>query len=104
MSDIALGHCMSPDLFRFFQPSSASSTNLTNSISNSLIAITPKLSDAAILTGIGYSNPNFGSFIEAWGLRIATQQAPGKWPGRDNNSVMGVDAASNVATFFHGDS
>lgn len=74
-------------------------------LSNALVATTPDLSDAAILTGIGYaSGDSFGTFVEAWGLRIATLQAPGKWPGRDSEYVTGVDAASHVATFFHQDS
>lgn len=36
------------------------------------------LSDAALLTGIGYSGGTFNAFIEAFGLRVATEQAPGK--------------------------
>ncbi|KAF8865055.1 hypothetical protein BDZ45DRAFT_721221 [Acephala macrosclerotiorum] len=71
------------------------------SITNALIATTPGLSDAAILTGIAYGTQDFGSFVEAWGLRIATQQAPGRWPGRDNHYVT---RANVFATFFHGDS
>jgi hypothetical protein len=42
--------------------------------------------------------------VEAWGLRIATLQVPGKWPGRDTEYVTGVDTASHVATFFRRDS
>ena len=72
-------------------------------ISNALIATTPQLSDAAILTGIGYTEvPTSGAFVEAFGLRIATLQAPGKWPGRDNKYVTWVDAPANAAAFFQG--
>jgi hypothetical protein len=46
-------------------------------LSNSLIATTPALSDAAILTGITYGAAS-PTFFEAWGLRIATGLAPGK--------------------------
>ncbi|PMD47059.1 hypothetical protein L207DRAFT_606113 [Hyaloscypha variabilis F] len=73
-------------------------------ISNALIATTPQLSDAAILTGIGYSGLASGTFVEAFGLRIAAVQAPGKWPGRDNEYVTWVDASANVAAFFIGGS
>jgi pimeloyl-ACP methyl ester carboxylesterase len=70
-------------------------------ISNALIATTPQLSDAAILTGIGYTEvATSGAFVEAFGLRIATLQAPGKWPGRDNEYVTWVDAPANAAAFF----
>ncbi|KAH7407607.1 Alpha/Beta hydrolase protein [Cadophora sp. MPI-SDFR-AT-0126] len=72
-------------------------------ISNGLIATTPGLSDGAILTGIAY-RPNSGAFLKAWGFRIAAHQAPGKWPGLDNNYVTGVDAAGNAAAFLHGNS
>ncbi|KAK0107250.1 hypothetical protein ONS95_003951 [Cadophora gregata] len=72
-------------------------------ISNGLIATTPGLSDGAILTGIAYT-PNSATFLKAWGFRIAALQAPGKWPGRDNNYITGVDAAGNAAAFFHGNS
>jgi pimeloyl-ACP methyl ester carboxylesterase len=74
-------------------------------ISNALIDTTPQLSDAAILTGIGYTEvPTSGAFVEAFGLRIATLQAPGKWPGRDNEYVTWVDAPANPAAFFQGGS
>jgi hypothetical protein len=74
-------------------------------ISNALIATTPQLSDAAILTVIGYTEvPTSGAFVEAFGLRIATLQAPGKWPGRDNEYVTLVDAPANVAAVFQGGS
>ncbi|CZR60457.1 uncharacterized protein PAC_10353 [Phialocephala subalpina] len=44
-------------------------------ISNALIATTPKLSDAAILTGIGYSNGDkLRNFLEGWALRIASHK------------------------------
>jgi hypothetical protein len=46
-------------------------------LSNSLIATTPALSGAAILTGITYGAAS-PTFFEAWGLRIATRLAPGK--------------------------
>ncbi|KAE9366363.1 hypothetical protein N431DRAFT_472908 [Stipitochalara longipes BDJ] len=73
-------------------------------ISNALIATTPHLSDAAILTGIGYADLASGTFVEAFALRIATLQAPGKWPGRDNEYLTWADTAANVATFFIGGS
>ncbi|KAL5324233.1 hypothetical protein ACEPPN_008777 [Leptodophora sp. 'Broadleaf-Isolate-01'] len=69
-------------------------------LSNGLIATTPGLSDGAILTGLSYGVTS-GSFLKEWGFRIAELQAPGKWPGRDNNYVTGVDACGNAATFFH---
>lgn len=72
-------------------------------LSNGLIATTPGLSDGAILTGIAYGKTS-GSFLKEWGFRIAAQQAPGKWPGVDNNYITGVDGYANSATFFHGDS
>jgi hypothetical protein len=53
-------------------------------LSNALIATTLHLSDGAILTRIAYANLASGTFVEAFALRIATIQAPGKWPGRDN--------------------
>jgi hypothetical protein len=37
-------------------------------------------------------------------LRIATLQAPGKWPGRDNEYVTLVDAPANAAAVFQGGS
>ena len=73
-------------------------------ISNALIATTPHLSDAAILTGIAFADVESGMFVEALGLRIATLQAPGEWPGRDNEYVAWVDVAANAATIFHGGS
>ena len=73
-------------------------------ISNALIATSPQLSDAAILTGIAYASAASGTFVEAFGLRIARLQAPGKWPGRDNEYLTWVDIAANAATFFHGGS
>ncbi|KAH7356793.1 Alpha/Beta hydrolase protein [Rhexocercosporidium sp. MPI-PUGE-AT-0058] len=72
-------------------------------LSNGLIATTPGLSDGVILTGLSYGETS-GSFLKEWGFRIAELQAPGKWPGRDNNYVTGVDIYGNTATFFHGDS
>jgi hypothetical protein len=73
-------------------------------ISNALIATTAMLSDAALLTGIGYSGGTFNAFIEAFGLQVATAQAPGKWTGRDNGYLTWVDAFANAATFFQGNS
>ncbi|KAL3420634.1 hypothetical protein PVAG01_07079 [Phlyctema vagabunda] len=69
-------------------------------ISNGLIATTPQLSDGVILTGIAYAGVESGALIEAFGLRIANTQAPGKWPGRDNEYVTWVDAIANVGVFF----
>lgn len=72
-------------------------------LSNGLIVASPHLSDAAILTGFAFGTGS-GTLLEAFGLRIATLQAPGKWPGRDNGYVTWVDAVANAATFFHGGS
>jgi pimeloyl-ACP methyl ester carboxylesterase len=69
-------------------------------LSNALIAATPALSDAAILTGIAYE-PGIETFFEAWGLRIASSVAPGKWSGRDNGYLTSVDAFGSAATFFY---
>ncbi|KAE8446761.1 hypothetical protein EG329_011666 [Mollisiaceae sp. DMI_Dod_QoI] len=76
-----------------------------SAISNALIATSPQLSDAAILAGIAY-DPEVasGTFVEALALRIATLQAPGKWPGRDNEYLTWADSAANVAAFFIGGS
>jgi len=71
-------------------------------ISNALIATAPHLSDAAILTGIAYAGLGSGTFVEAFALRIARLQAPGKWPGRDNEYLTWADTAANVAAFFIG--
>ncbi|KUJ15735.1 uncharacterized protein LY89DRAFT_783009 [Mollisia scopiformis] len=72
-------------------------------LSNGLIATTPEISDGAILTGLAYDQ-NASPFLEAFALRIASEQFPGKWSDRDNHYVTSVDAAANAATFFHGDS
>jgi pimeloyl-ACP methyl ester carboxylesterase len=69
-------------------------------LSNALVATTPELSDAAILTGIAYGSASM-TFIEAWGLRIATQIAPGRWNNRDNGYLTWVDAFGNAAVFFY---
>lgn len=73
-------------------------------LSNALIATTLHLSDGAILTGIAYANLASGTFVEAFALRIATIQAPGKWPGRDNEYLTWADSAANAAAFFIGGS
>jgi hypothetical protein len=64
----------------------------------------PYLSDAAILTGISYNGSTPGAFLEAFGLRIANEQAVGNWAGRDNGCLTWIDAFANVAIFYHGDS
>ncbi|KAN0095337.1 alpha/beta-hydrolase [Hyaloscypha variabilis] len=69
-------------------------------LSNALVATTPELSDAAILTGIAYGSASM-TFMEAWGLRIATQIAPGRWNNRDNGYLTWVDAFGNAAVFFY---
>jgi len=74
-------------------------------ISHLTIATSPQLSDGAILTGIGFTEvATAGAFVEAFALRIATEQAPGRWPGRDNEYVTWVDAPANAAAFFRGGS
>ncbi|KAH6674319.1 Alpha/Beta hydrolase protein [Halenospora varia] len=75
-----------------------------SSLSNALIATTPQLSDAAILTGIAYNGTQFGTVLESFGLRIATGQAPGKWTGRDNGYLTWVDAPANAVAFYKGGS
>lgn len=72
-------------------------------LTNALIATTPQLSDATILTGFA-SGGGSGLLLEAFALRIAQLQAPGKWPGRDNEYVTWADAVANVAVFFRGGS
>ncbi len=42
--------------------------------------------------------------MEAFALRIATLQAPGKWSGRDNEYLTWADSAANAAAFFIGGS
>jgi pimeloyl-ACP methyl ester carboxylesterase len=69
-------------------------------LTNALIATTPALSDAAILTGMAYGE-NSGPLLEAFGLRIATELAPGRWNGRDNEYLTWVDAFANAATFYY---
>ena len=69
-------------------------------LSNALIANTPELSDAAILTGIAYGSVAT-AFMEAWGLRIASQIAPGKWNNRDNGYLTWVDPFGNAAVFYY---
>ncbi|KAH8685770.1 Alpha/Beta hydrolase protein, partial [Tricladium varicosporioides] len=73
-------------------------------LSNGLIATTPQLSDAAILTGIAYNGTQLGTVLESFGLRIATGQAPGKWTGRDNGYLTWVDAPANAGAFYKGNS
>jgi pimeloyl-ACP methyl ester carboxylesterase len=69
-------------------------------LTNALVAATPALSDAAIQTGTAYGQ-NSGPFLEAFGLRIATELAPGRWNGRDNGYLTWVDVFANAATFYY---
>ena len=39
--------------------------------------------------------------LSKFALRIANLQAPGKWPGRDNEYVTWVDVVANTGVFFH---
>lgn len=50
-----------------------------------MIAADPTMSDGVLLTGINHANLSTAAYLETWALRIASQQAPGKWEGRDNN-------------------
>lgn len=69
-------------------------------LSNALLVTTPELSDAAILTGIAYASVAT-TFMEAWGLRVASQIAPGRWNNRDNGYLTWVDVFGNAAVFYH---
>jgi hypothetical protein len=73
-------------------------------VTNGFIAARPELSDAAILTGIAYNGSWNGAFVQAFGLRMASEQSRGKWGGLDNNYVTWVDKYANEAVFFNGDS
>jgi hypothetical protein len=74
--------------------------SLGSYLANALISTTLALSDAAILTGMAYGE-NSGPSPEAFGLRIATELAAGRWNGRDNGYLTWVDAFANATTFYY---
>lgn len=58
----------------------------------------PDLVDGAILTGIGYSTPSISVNFEAWQVRLARLESPGRWRQLDGGYVTWVDdfAAANT--------
>ncbi|KAL3419304.1 hypothetical protein PVAG01_09526 [Phlyctema vagabunda] len=70
-------------------------------LTSALLAATPDLSDGAILTGVSYNGSQTGTLVEGFGLRVANQQAPGKWSGRDTGYLTTADIFSNAGTFFY---
>lgn len=68
-------------------------------LSNALIAQSPQLSDAALLTGLGYDMSGSNPATEALGLRIANDQR--KFKDRSNEYLAPFDAPALAAFFLH---
>ncbi len=62
-------------------------------ITNALIASNPTIADAATLTGMEYASPNnFGiDIVLAFGLRVASTQAPPRFADRDTGYLTWPD-------------
>lgn len=67
-------------------------------VSNALLAATPDIVDAVVLTGIGYAVPSNAVNFEAWQPRLARLQSPGRWRQLDGGYVTWVDIFANVNT------
>ncbi|CAG8951122.1 hypothetical protein HYFRA_00006520, partial [Hymenoscyphus fraxineus] len=68
-------------------------------LSNALISDSPELSDAALLTGLGYDMSGIAPSMEALALRIANRQS--KFKALDNEYLGAIDSPAFAQFFLH---
>jgi pimeloyl-ACP methyl ester carboxylesterase len=70
-------------------------------VSNALLAATPDIVDAAVLTGIGYVTPSTAVNFNAWQPRLPRLQSLARWRQLDGGYITWVDIFANVNTYVY---